>query len=334
MVSRRASPVCLAPVPQSDPTSNRPVPEGPGRFAVPGWIWKPGVLILAVVVGLVTAGALLNARANRLDVRLHASRNDGRTLLVVGIDDRSLAPEGTTDFGELGDEHGARADLILALHRQGGQIRAASIPRDLVVEVAPNEYDRLATSWLRGPQAFVDGLCRSLAMPVDHVVVVNLRGFVTLVDAVGGVDVTLEHPLRDEHAHIDLPAGTQRLDGRTALGFVRSRQGEILVDGTWTADPEGAAGRQRRGGEVFRALQGRLPRNPVTLYSLAWRTLPETSLSDGTSLLDLAGFRDLPGDFARIPVEGGRDADDWVATVNDQTRAALAETGLAGGCSV
>ena len=333
-MGRRTSPVCLAPVPQSDPTSNRPVPEGPGRFAVPGWIWKPGVLILAVVVGLVTAGALLNARANRLDVRLHASRNDGRTLLVVGIDDRSLAPEGTTDFGELGDEHGARADLILALHRQGGQIRAASIPRDLVVEVAPNEYDRLATSWLRGPQAFVDGLCRSLAMPVDHVVVVNLRGFVTLVDAVGGVDVTLEHPLRDEHAHIDLPAGTQRLDGRTALGFVRSRQGEILVDGTWTADPEGAAGRQRRGGEVFRALQGRLPRNPVTLYSLAWRTLPETSLSDGTSLLDLAGFRDLPGDFARIPVEGGRDADDWVATVNDQTRAALAETGLAGGCSV
>ena len=333
-MGRRTSPVCLAPVPQSDPTSNRPAPEGPGRFAVPGWIWKPGVLILAVVVGLVTAGALLNARANRLDVRLHASRDDGRTLLVVGIDDRSLAPEGTTDFGELGDEHGARADLILALHRQGGQIRAASIPRDLVVEVAPNEYDRLATSWLRGPQAFVDGLCRSLAMPVDHVVVVNLRGFVTLVDAVGGVDVTLEHPLRDEHAHIDLPAGTQRLDGRTALGFVRSRQGEILVDGTWTADPEGAAGRQRRGGEVFRALQGRLPRNPVTLYSLAWRTLPETSLSDGTSLLDLAGFRDLPGDFARIPVEGGRDADDWVATVNDQTRAALAETGLAGGCSV
>jgi len=321
-------------VPQPDSTKDRPAPEGPGRFAVPGWIWKPGVLILAVVVGLTTAGVLLNARANRLDVGLRTSRDEGRTLLVVGIDDRSLAPEGTTDFGELGDEHGARADLILALHRRGGEIRAASIPRDLVVEVAPNEYDRLATSWLRGPQAFVDGLCRSLAMPVDHLAVVNLRGFVTLVDAVGGVDVTLEHPLRDEHAHIDLPAGTQRLDGRAALGFVRSRQGEILVDGTWTADPEGAAGRRRRGGGVSRARRGRLPRNPVTLYSLAWRTLPETSLSDGTSLLDLTGFRDLPGDFTRIPVEGGRDADDWVATANDQTRAALAETGMAGGCSV
>lgn len=292
------------------------------------------MLILAVVVALVTAGALLNGRAARLALKPHTSQNGGRTLLVIGIDDRSLAPDGTTDFGELGDEQGGRADLILALHRQEGQIRAASIPRDLVVEVAPNEYDRLATSWLRGPQAFVDGLCRSLSMPVDHVAVVNLRGFVALVDAVGGVDVAVEHPLRDEHAHIDLPAGTQRLDGRTALGFVRSRQGQILVDGTWVADPEGAAGRQRRGGEVFHALLEKLPRNPVTLYSLAWDILPETSFSDGTSLLDLAGFRDLSGGFTGIPIDGDTNADDWVALANEQTRAALAETGLASGCSV
>ena len=321
-------------MPLPDPARDRPVLEGPGRFAVPGWVWKPAVLVLAIMVALVTAGVLLNARATRVEVRLHRSHSDGRTLLVIGIDDRSLAPEGTTDFGELSDEHGARADLILALRRQGGRIRAASIPRDLVVEVAPNEYDRLATSWLRGPQAFVDGLCRSLSMPVDHMAVVNLRGFVTLVDAIGGVDVTLEHPLRDEHAHIDLPAGAQRLDGRTALGFVRSRQGEILTDGHWIADPEGAAGRQRRGGEVFRALLGRLPRNPFTLYSLAWRVLPETSLSDGTSLLDLAEFRGPVDDFTGIPVDGNTDAGDWLALANDRTRAALTQTGLANGCSV
>lgn len=292
------------------------------------------MLILALVVGLAAAGSLLASRATRLEVALHTSRDDGRTLVIVGIDDRSLAPEGTTDFGDLSDEHGARADLILALRQQGGQIRAASIPRDLLVEVAPSEYDRLATSWLRGPQAFVDGLCRSLAMPVDHLAVMNLRGFVTLVDAVGGVEVTLEHPLRDEHAHIDLPAGTQRLDGRTALGFVRSRQGEILAGGTWTPDPEGAAGRQRRGGEVFRSLLRQLPRNPVHLYSLAWQTLPETSLSEGTSLLDLAGFHDFSGGFTGVPVEGDQDAEDWVALANDETRAALSQAGLAGGCGV
>lgn len=92
--------------------------EGPGWFTVPGWIWKSGVPTLAVAAGLVTAGTLLDTRMNRLDVRLHASRDDGRTLLVVGVDNHSLASEGTTDFRELGDEHGTHADLILALHRQ------------------------------------------------------------------------------------------------------------------------------------------------------------------------------------------------------------------------
>lgn len=67
----------------------------------------------------------------------------------------------------------------------------------------------MAINWLHGPQAFVDDLCRSLTMPVNHVVVVDLRGFVTFVDMVEGVDVTLEHPLQDERAHIDLLAGTQ-----------------------------------------------------------------------------------------------------------------------------
>lgn len=88
---------------------------------------------------------------------------------------------------------------------------------------------------------------------------------------------------------------------------------EILVDGAWVADPEGCSGgrQRRRSGEVFRALLGGLPRNPVTLYSLAWRMLPETSLSDGTSLLDVARIPGPQGDFTGIPVEGSRDADDW-----------------------
>lgn len=97
-----------------------------------------------------------------------------------------------------------------------------SISHDLIVEVAPGEYDRLTTNWLHGPQAFVDGLCHNLTMPADHVVVVNLRGFVAPIDVVGGVDVTLEYPSRNECTHIDLPVGTQRLDGRTALSFMRS----------------------------------------------------------------------------------------------------------------
>lgn len=72
----------------------------------------------------------------------------------------------------------------------------------------------------------------------------------------------------------------------------------------------------------------------MTPYPLAWRMLPETSLNDGTSLLDPAGLHDPPSDFVHIPVEGGRDVDNWVATVSDQAHAALAKTRLVSGCSV
>ena len=153
-------------------------------------------------------------------------------------------------------------------------------------------------------------------MPVDHLAVMNLRGFVTLVDAVGGVEVTLEHPLRDEHAHIDLPAGTQRLDGRTALGFVRSRQGEILAGGTWTPDPEGAAGRQRRGGEVFRSLLRQLPR--TLCISTRWpgrhcRRLAEARDACSTWRV----FTTSVVDSQVSPLKVTRDAEDWVALANE-----------------
>ena len=48
-------------------------------------------------------------------------------------------------------------------------------------------------------------------------------GFSDMVDAVGGVDICLDQPIKDPLAGIDLPAGCQELDGPKALGFVRTR---------------------------------------------------------------------------------------------------------------
>lgn len=298
--------------------------------------WLVSSLILLVVLALVVPLALLRGlegRAERLDVVLPRSEGRERTLLLVGVDDRSLAPEGSADFGEPGSDPGARADLVLALRTGPDGVRAASIPRDLLVEYEPQHYDRLATTWLQGPQALLDGLCRTLDLAVDHVVVVNLRGFTSLVDEVGGVEVDVPRPIRDPWAHIELPAGQQVLDGRSALGYVRSRQGEVLQDGGWIPDPEGAGGRQRRAGEVLRALLHRLPRNPVRLHSIAWNLMPEVSLDPGTGLLDLLAFRDVPADIVTVPTEGGTNPEDWVAWDGPATHESLRELGLATGCS-
>ena len=58
---------------------------------------------------------------------------------------------------------------------------------------------------------------------LDHYAEIGFGGFARVVDAVGGVTMCPTEPINDPLAGIDLPAGCQKLDGRKALGYVRSR---------------------------------------------------------------------------------------------------------------
>ncbi len=78
-----------------------------------------------------------------------------------------------------------------------------------------------------------------LGLPIHHTVIVNLDGFADLVDALGGVLVTVKEAIpingrtftnAEGHIQLDtshpvewLQPGTQRLDGKQALGYARSR---------------------------------------------------------------------------------------------------------------
>ncbi len=66
-----------------------------------------------------------------------------------------------------------------------------------------------------------------LGLPVDHYVLFDFEGFEKVVDAMGGVDITLDEELRvypNKKEYIILPAGENHLDGKTALKFMRNRQ--------------------------------------------------------------------------------------------------------------
>jgi polyisoprenyl-teichoic acid--peptidoglycan teichoic acid transferase len=72
-----------------------------------------------------------------------------------------------------------------------------------------------------------------LGLPIDHYALVDLLGFVDVVDALGGVTVDNNKPLRIEidrlgreggHPAFDLPPGRRHLNGFTALAYSRSRE--------------------------------------------------------------------------------------------------------------
>jgi len=72
-----------------------------------------------------------------------------------------------------------------------------------------------------------------LGLPIDHYALVDLKGFVDVVDALGGVTVEVTKPIRVEVDRLGtegpqpayvLPPGRRHMGGFTALAYVRSRK--------------------------------------------------------------------------------------------------------------
>lgn len=90
-----------------------------------------------------------------------------------------------------------------------------------------------------GSAAHVNVAETLLEVDIDHVVRVDLAGFIDLIDALGGVTVEVDAPIQvrlsppregGEWRTYDIAAGRQRLDGDQAHAYVRSRTGSDDYD--------------------------------------------------------------------------------------------------------
>jgi LCP family protein required for cell wall assembly len=268
----------------------------------------PLLVLLALVVGAVVDGVLVVSRVDQLDVDLSGDPgdSDGRTWVLVGVDSRAHLPEASSaaDFGTPDDVPGSRADVIVVVHQTDAGTSAWSVPRDVLVRTGAGT-ERLALTWLDGPQATVEGLC-GLGIPTDHLVAVDLAGFASVVDASGGLDVDVPEVVRDQPAGLaPTPAGRQHVDGATALALVRSRHPEHLVDGQWAPAPIDPDGRASAAGRVLSSLLARVRGSslrPWRLQALAWAASGAVAVDPGTSAGDLTSLAGAdPGQVRVLP---------------------------------
>lgn len=139
-------------------------------------------------------------------------------VLVLGID-RAL--DGTAI---------ARSDtmILMGIQPLTGHVNMLSIPRDLWVPIPGYGESRInaAHSWGEaaqvggGPVLATTTVRQNFGVNVSSYVRIRLEGFAAVIDALGGIDITLE-----EFA-AGYPAGTHHLDGTQALAFVRNREGD------------------------------------------------------------------------------------------------------------
>lgn len=161
--------------------------------------------------------AAAEAEARRL---AHLERKpDFYTILVSGSDDGN----GNSD-----------TNILLAVDTANGSIYGVSIPRDSKAVIHGKNQKINYAFGSGGMDLMRETVSGQLGIPIDYTVLVDLRGFVALVDAVGGVtfnvpvDMDYEDPYQDLYIHI--PQGVRRLTGEEALKVVRFREGYATQD--------------------------------------------------------------------------------------------------------
>ncbi|WP_354559285.1 MULTISPECIES: LCP family protein [unclassified Rhodococcus (in: high G+C Gram-positive bacteria)] len=188
------------------------------------------------------------------DVVDAAGQYGDETYLIVGTDTRTGA-SGQVGAGTVADAEGARSDTVMLVNIPADRSRvvAVSFPRDLDVvrpecegfDNSTNTYtgemypsadgDKLnATYALGGPKCLVKTIQKISGLKISHFVGMDFAGFESMVDEVGGVEVCTPQPLVDyELGTVLETAGEQRIDGRTALNYVRARNVESEGNGDY-----------------------------------------------------------------------------------------------------
>ena len=270
-----------APVPAYAPPPAHPGP--PPRHRRGGGAAAFLVLVLLLLVAyplaLAVTAYLAMDRAGPLEAS-GVGDTPGQTVLLVGSDSR----EGT----DIGGGGGARTDTIMLLHRPAGGAPTVllSIPRDSAVEIPGHGENKINAAYaLGGAPLLTRTVETATGIGVDSYVETDLARFPDIVDAVGGVELCPPEPIRDPKAgDLDIPAGCQEMDGRTALGYARTRAG-----------PSGDLGRVERQRELIAAIakEGASPEtllNPLSAFPLARSAGSALTVDDGTGPVDLGRF--------------------------------------------
>ena len=159
-----------------------------------------------------TSGLLTGAEANKIT-------KEPFVVYLSGVDNR----------GELTEKARSDVNILAVVNPTTKQAALINTPRDYYVDLAGTDSkDKLTHAGLYGVETSMATLGNLYGVNVDHYIRINFAGFISIIDALGGVDVYSDQAFTSvgSPGYYDpttFVEGWNHLDGKAALAFARER---------------------------------------------------------------------------------------------------------------
>ncbi|NVM97963.1 LCP family protein [Arthrobacter sp. SDTb3-6] len=218
------------------------------RHKAPLWLKIAAVCVSGVLVLVLgTAGVLVmklqqNVTTSPLNAGLEnggkkpAEDSGSLQVLILGTDTRAGK---NSEYGTAADSSGpGHSDVMLLMNisADNSQVSVTSFPRDLMVpipdckspttgQIVPGQaMGQLNAALAEGPGCTVAAINQLTGLTIDHFMLADFTAVKELSNALGGVEVCVNHAMYDVNgSFLKLPAGKSLVKGEQALAFLRTR---------------------------------------------------------------------------------------------------------------
>lgn len=163
---------------------------------------------------------------------------DSKHPVDVTKDPFTIYFSGNDSFGDIQETSHTDSNMLVTVNPKTHRILMTSIPRDYYVPVAcaedaadgcpDGQKDKLTHTGLYGVQTTINTIEDFMDVDINYYVRVNFSSLTNIVDAIGGVDVTVGKGLAVDQFYTDdtiggVVEGENHLDGQKALAYARER---------------------------------------------------------------------------------------------------------------
>lgn len=163
---------------------------------------------------------------------------DSKHPVDVTKDPFTIYFSGNDSFGDIQETSRTDSNMLVTVNPKTHRILMTSIPRDYYGPVAcaedaadgcpDGQKDKLTHTGLYGVQTTINTIEDFMDVDINYYVRVNFSSLTNIVDAIGGVDVTVGKGLAVDQFYTDdtiggVVEGENHLDGQKALAYARER---------------------------------------------------------------------------------------------------------------